>query len=103
MSADNKRRNKRQALHYHVQIGAVGGDGTLDCLIKDVSETGARVATNAPDQLPEEFILRLTKDGRARRLCRVMWRTETEAGVRFVKPPREMKITEMGLAVQPLH
>ena len=103
MSVREQRRNKRQPLGYHAQIDAVGGDGTLDCIIEDVSETGARVATSAPDQLPDEFILRLTKDGARRRLCRVVWRTEREAGVSFMQPPRKRKITEMGVALQPIY
>jgi hypothetical protein len=103
MSAQEHRRSKRQSLDYHAQINAIGGDGPLDCLIKDVSETGARVATDSPDQLPDEFILRLTKDGATRRLCKVVWRTEREAGVSFVKPPRKRKITEMGVAAQPTY
>ena len=102
MSAQEQRRNKRQSLGYQAQIEAVGGGGPLACIIKDVSETGARVATCTPDQLPDEFILRLTKDGATRRLCKVVWRTEREAGVSFVQPPRKRKITEMGVALQPI-
>jgi hypothetical protein len=102
MSVQEHRRSKRQSLGYHAQIEAIGGAGPLDCLIKDVSETGARVATHSPNQLPDEFILRLTKDGATRRLCKVVWRTEREAGVRFVRPPRKRKITEMGVALQPV-
>jgi PilZ domain-containing protein len=100
---NEQRRSRRQALSYHAQIEAMGGEGPLDCTIRDVSETGARVATLQPDQLPDEFILRLAKDGLPRRLCKVVWRTETEAGVSFVKPPRQVKITEMGVAVQPIY
>ena len=79
----------------------VGGDGKLSCVINDVSETGARIATESPDQLPDEFILRLTVEGMPRRLCKVVWRSETHAGVSFVPPPRRRKITEMGVAVEP--
>ena len=43
MSSNEQRRSKRQSLDYHVQIEAIGGDGPLDCIIKDVSETGARI------------------------------------------------------------
>jgi PilZ domain len=103
MSAQEQRRNKRQPLGYRAQIDAIGGSGPLECIVKDVSETGARVATDSPDQLPEEFILRLTKDGATRRLCKVVWRSKWEAGVSFVQPPRGRKITEMGVAVEPIY
>jgi methyl-accepting chemotaxis protein len=101
MSEKEQRRSKRQALHYRAQIEAVGDEAALDCTIRDVSETGARVATKAPDQVPEQFILRLTKDGATRRLCKVVWRSDREVGVSFVRPPRQVKITEMGVAVDP--
>jgi hypothetical protein len=102
MSVQEQRRNKRQQLGYHAQIDAIGGNGPLDCIVKDVSETGARVATDSPELLPDEFVLWLTKDGATRRLCKVVWRSEWEAGVSFVRPPRGRKITEMGVAVEPI-
>ncbi len=101
MTQSDQRKAKRQALRYSARIDAVGGDGQMSCIIKDVSQTGARVATDSPDQLPDEFILRLTSTGLPRRLCKVVWRSETEAGVSFVRPPVRQKITEMGVAVQP--
>src|SRR3954467_11897767 len=102
MSVQEHRRNKRQSLDYHAEIDAIGGGGPLHCVIKDVSETGARVATDSPDQLPDEFILRLTKDGATRRLCKRVWRTEREPGLSFLRPPRKHKIPEMGVAAQPV-
>ncbi len=102
MSEKDLRRSARRPLFYQAEIGTVGGEGHIRCIIKDVSETGARVTTHSPDQLPDEFILCLTSGGALRRLCKVVWRSETEAGVRFVRPPRRQTITEMGVAVQPV-
>jgi hypothetical protein len=101
MSRQDQRKNKRRALGYQARINAIGGDGQISCIIKDVSETGARVATHSPDQLPDAFVLCLTADGLPRRHCRVVWRSETEAGVNFVRPPVDREVTEMGVAVQP--
>ena len=101
MSHQDKRKTKRRALGYQARINAIGGDGQISCIIKDVSESGARVATSSPDQLPDAFVLCLTADGLPRRHCRVVWRSETEAGVSFVRPPADREVTEMGVAVQP--
>ena len=103
MSHQDKRKNKRRALGYQARINAIGGDGQISCIIKDVSETGARVATHSTDQLPDAFVLCLTVDGSRRRHCRVVWRSETEAGVSFVQPPAHRTVTEMGVAVEPSH
>ena len=101
MNHSDQRKAKRKSLHYVARIDAIGGDGQLSCIIMDVSETGARVATDSPDQLPDAFILCLTNAGGLRRHCRVIWRSEHEAGVRFVKPPSRRIITEMGVAPEP--
>jgi hypothetical protein len=101
MKERDQRRSTRRPLHYRADIGTIGGEGSVPCVVRDVSDTGARVATHSPDQLPDEFILGLTNAGSLRRLCKVVWRSETEVGVSFVRPPRGKKVTEMGIAVQP--
>ena len=101
MSRQDQRKNRRRALGYRARINAIGGDGQIFCIIKDVSESGARVVTSSPDQLPDAFILCLTADGLPRRHCRVVWRSETEAGVSFVQPPVDREVAEMSAAVQP--
>jgi hypothetical protein len=101
MTESDQRKSRRRPIRYYAEIGTVGGEGCLPCLVKDVSETGARVATHSPDQLPDRFILRLTNEGALQRVCKVVWRSETEAGVTFVKPPRRREVTEMGVAASP--
>jgi hypothetical protein len=60
------------------------GEGTerLNCVVKNLSNGGARIACH--EELPDQFILRLTP-GRGRpRSCRVAWRRGEEVGVQFV-------------------
>jgi hypothetical protein len=54
--ADNKRIDLRQAVLKGAQI--IFGGSVIDCLVINVSESGARVRTAAMTQVPEHVILR---------------------------------------------
>jgi hypothetical protein len=56
----------------------------------DLSGTGARLETKAPEALPDEFILLLSHDGRLHRQCSVAWRSANSIGVRFL-PRQQVK------------
>jgi PilZ domain len=64
----------------------LNADGSLFgmCTMLDVSVTGAKVKLEGATEAPNEFILLLSKDGKVRRRCKVLWRKETEIGVQFV-------------------
>lgn len=49
----------------------------------DVSATGAKLLSKVSSAVPQEFHLILSRDGRLRRQCQVVWRSETAIGVRF--------------------
>ena len=68
------------------QQGAVLSDHTLlsACTVLDVSASGARIQLQTPNDIPDKFILLLSKNGKVRRQCQVVRRTEIELGVRFV-------------------
>jgi PilZ domain len=53
-------------------------------MVLDVSVTGARLALDKADPLPDRFFLVLSRDGTLRRRCSVVWQTETKAGVQFI-------------------
>jgi len=55
---------------------------TYDCVIRDLSESGARVKLNAAVQVPPAFMLRFS-DGRIRQ-CKVKRRMALELGVEFI-------------------
>jgi hypothetical protein len=56
--------------------------GTIDCVIRNVSETGAALEVASPVGIPAEFNLRISGD-RTRQSCQVVWRKEKRIGVRF--------------------
>lgn len=53
------------------------------CLLRDVSETGARLKVGIDQPVPEEFLLALPHEGKAYR-CRLAWRNGPDAGVVFM-------------------
>jgi hypothetical protein len=77
------RKHARKQFHWPATIIA-GTESPRSCTVTDVSESGARLKIDKPDELPEKFILLLTTRGTARRLCRVIWRSKKDAGVKFL-------------------
>jgi hypothetical protein len=62
-------------------------DSPVECLIVDVSETGARLqfVDGGMGSLPERFELLIVKTGE-HRLVEMAWRTLDEMGVKFETP-----------------
>ena len=84
-AAAEKRKNLRRTVTYPAFIDLGDGSPARACTLCDASQEGAQLAVADPDSLPDEFILALSSDGAARRRCRVVWRTETQVGVEFLK------------------
>ena len=58
---------------------------TLGCVVRNLSQAGARLALRAPQNVPDKFQLLFDSDGSVRQ-CRVVWRQETHVGVAFLVP-----------------
>lgn len=59
------------------------GRSTLDCLIRDISSSGARLEFKAVDTLPDEFDLLVPVQERRYR-AKLIWRRSLLCGIRFV-------------------
>lgn len=59
----------------------------FDCVIRDISETGARLSCEQTGMLPNELQLMFFAI-REVRYIRVVWRRPGELGVQFLTPPR---------------
>jgi hypothetical protein len=81
-SRSELRSKPRRQFHYQASI-LIRGDKPFDCAIADISETGARIQLEDERELPEHFMLLLTKNGEARRRCRLVWRNGLFVGVEF--------------------
>jgi hypothetical protein len=58
-----------------------GGDA-IDCIVRNISETGAALEALSPLYIPDRFTLFVQADQLKRR-CRVVWRKERRLGVTF--------------------
>ena len=74
-------RAQRRRVLKSAQIVFNGGHSTIDCVVRNVSDTGALVRIEGALNMPGEFDL-IVDD--VRRPCRVAWRKVTELGVAFV-------------------
>lgn len=55
----------------------------IDCVIRNLSETGACLELATPAGIPETFALIIKPEG-IKRNCQIAWRTARKIGVRFV-------------------
>jgi len=70
--------------HRVLKAGTIElGGGVIDCVVRNVSETGAALEVPSPVGIPDRFKLVIAQD-RLSKLCRVMWRKERRIGVAFV-------------------
>jgi hypothetical protein len=58
------------------------GGGAIDCIVRNLSETGASLEVISPVGIPDRFTLVVDTEG-SKRPCRIVWRKEKRIGVRF--------------------
>ena len=80
------RKSPRRQFHYNATVIIEGDNQPRPCAIVDVSNTGARLQLEDDCELPEHFLLLLTKGGEARRHCKLVWRNGLFVGVQFPNP-----------------
>lgn len=78
----DKRKSLRRQIRYTAWLMAAPGE-LQGCLLSDISETGARIDIDNAEAVPERFLLWLSANGAARRICRVVWRKPHQIGVKF--------------------
>ena len=77
---DEHRRNPRSRVLKAGQIRF--GQSAVDCLIRNISATGACLELRSPLWFPDSFVLEMTSDGSARH-CTIVWRKDGRIGVTF--------------------
>jgi len=78
-----KRNALRRSLRQRALVVGPDNSPVANCTISDVSNTGAQLKLGPNDDFPDEFSLILSKGGKVRRQCKVVWRDKTRIGVRF--------------------
>jgi hypothetical protein len=82
MLLDNRKRVRRPS-RIPAKLVSGGDLSGRDCVVLDISETGARVAINAAQDMPDQFTILFTAGGHPFRRCYVVWRKDAQLGVRF--------------------
>lgn len=77
---ENNRAARRQRVLKSASIEFDGG--VIDCVIRNISETGAALEVASPLDIPETFDLVISGD-HASRPCKVAWRKDKRIGVAF--------------------
>ena len=80
-----KKRDSRKLLGQSAWITLEGGFAARQCVVADISATGARLVLNDANSLPDRLRLAFARDARTGRTCQVVWRRGKSAGVKFVR------------------
>jgi hypothetical protein len=78
-----RRRHRRVPLLHSATL--CDGERVIDCLIRDISVSGARLDIPQPPALPEALVLDIAEAGRLS--GRIVWRQEGQAGFEFLDEP----------------
>ena len=83
---DRRSRERRSTKRSRTLKGAkiiIGSSSVIDCIVRNLTNTGARIRIQNTVNLPEVFDLTLD-GGYSFRSCRIKWRSITETGLQFI-------------------
>jgi hypothetical protein len=85
MALSKKNRDARKLLGRPAWITLDGGFAARQCVVDNISKTGARISLEEAIALPAMLKLAFSRDARTGHTCRVIWRRGKSAGVKFVR------------------
>ncbi len=77
-----KRTAPRMKSLMAARISYAGGNAVIDCIVRNISDTGAKIAVSSAVTLPEEFDLIIPQRNTVQRV-RMQWRRAEAIGVAF--------------------
>jgi hypothetical protein len=80
-----KNRETRKSLRQPGWITFEGGFAARQCVVEDLSSTGAKVTLDDPNTLPAKLRLAFARDAKKGRNCEVVWRRGKSVGIKFVR------------------
>ncbi len=81
----SKKREARKLLGQPAWITLDGGFAARQCVVADISRTGARITLDEAVALPATLKLAFSRDARTGHTCQVVWCRGKSAGVKFVR------------------
>lgn len=85
MAALNKKREARRSLHQPGWVTLDGGFAARQCVVQDLSSSGAKITLDDASVLTGRLRLAFSRDARTGRSCEVVWRRGKSLGVKFVR------------------
>lgn len=85
MAGVTKKRDARRAVSQPGWITLEGGFAARQCVVDDMSATGAKITVADSGTLPARLRLAMSRDARTGRVCEVVWRRGKSLGVKFVR------------------
>jgi hypothetical protein len=85
MAGVTKKRDARKTLTQPGWITLDGGFAARQCVVQDMSASGAKITVDDPNVLPAKLRLAFTRDARTGRPCEVVWRRGKSLGLKFVR------------------
>jgi hypothetical protein len=82
-----KRKHPRRVFRTEANIVDTAGSLIGQCKMANVSAGGAKLTHLDSIRVPDNFFLVLARSGTVRRECMVVWRHDTEIGVKFLSTP----------------
>jgi hypothetical protein len=79
---DERRSHKRRRTFKGGKMIFNKGLSVRDCIIRDLSDEGARLELTTPVGIPDQFEIIIAPD-RVRRFCKTVWRSSNQIGVLF--------------------
>jgi PilZ domain len=83
--APTRKREPRKRLGQPAWITLEGGFAARQCVVQDISRTGAKLVLDGANALPATLRLAFARDARTGHNCQVVWRRGNSAGVKFVR------------------
>jgi hypothetical protein len=84
MSRD-RRKSIRIEQNTPAALISVMGKPIIECVLRDISATGACLSVEVPEVVPDYFFLKMKELGELLPKCRVRWRSGNMLGVEFFR------------------
>jgi hypothetical protein len=84
MAAATKKREIRKSVSQPGWLTLEGGFAARQCVVQDLSSSGAKITIDDPNALPAKLRLAFSRDARMGRNCKVVWRRGKVVGIKFV-------------------
>jgi hypothetical protein len=88
---DDRRRHPRMSLALRASMDFGRNTPKHTCIIKNISEGGARLCVGLLLDPPARFTLKISSVGNFCRECQLGWRSEFDVGVEFIQ--RSARVT----------